>query len=106
MVVNHADGAYVLRYEPTDPRNWTIAVAVPPQSSGAGLGGMEWVGWRGLVVVMTPDCRILGQVEITGDKSLVEIAADGTFSLITDHVDSHPDVSYSTTFSHTPKCLR
>jgi hypothetical protein len=103
FVINRADHPFVLHYEPPNFGDAIQEFTIPAASSGTTLGGVA-PPWHGVVVVMTSDCLPLGRVEISANPTLLIIAADGTFSLITNHVDGRTDTNANTIFQETQHC--
>jgi hypothetical protein len=99
FVVNNSDRTFVLSYH--GPSGSGFEYTIPPRSRGAtfSTSGNEW---HGTFRIMTRACVDLAILDIKVSPSLVLFAPDGTFSLITDHVEDRPDLGsiglYETTF--------
>jgi len=103
FVINHSDREFILRYEDKLPGAPTFEFTIPARSSGTTMGGLG-PDWHGVVVVMTSDCAELGRFAISANPTLLIIAADGTFSLITEGIRGRTDTDNNTIFEVTRDC--
>ncbi|MGH2406610.1 MAG: hypothetical protein ACRDF7_00840 [Candidatus Limnocylindrales bacterium] len=102
FVNNMSDRTFVLRYQEPPPLGGSLEVTVPPRSKGVGLTTAGNV-WRGTVTVMMSDCVEVGHVDVTAGPSLLLIASDGTFSLVSDHVADRTDIG-GAGYEQTSRC--
>lgn len=103
FVINHSDREFILRYEDKLTGGPTFEFKIPAESSGTTLGGLG-PDWHGVVVVMTSECAQLGRVAISANPTLLIIEADGTFSMITEHIRGRTDTDATVIFGETDHC--